>query len=186
MGIKVGDMRERLSIHKTQTDETGNVQWIDAFKAWANVETTGKKIPYASTAASGDEICITMWKNLLTTSHLVLWGGRPYKPVSIAPYSQPGFIVVKAAKVLFVTCEKENQEGEKFSFPGFLAEKWVKHQEKNPFDSNVMQYVLVTPKEVELESGAIITSGSESYHLLLGHTLEEDYNEYEIRRTEDS
>ena len=56
---------------------------------------------------------------------------------------------------------------------------------ESPYSTNIITYVLVTPKAVTLQRGSVVSVNGTDYAVLLAHVLDPYKNEYEICRTED-
>lgn len=99
---------------------------------------------------------------------------------------RPGFLTVDAAKVRTVHCcaaVETSQPGP--TFPAALTEKYIRHEQHMPEAVNLLCYVLVTPKCVDLTPGSLVDVDGEPYEVLLAHRLDEAKNEYEIYRKAD-
>lgn len=93
---------------------------------------------------------------------------------------------VRCARVSLADCIAEaNHEPTGPQFPGILTEKYVGHEQLDPLAVNIITYVLVTPKAVELKRGSIVEVDGVPYEVLTGHLLDQWKNEFEIGRTVD-
>ena len=117
----------------------------------------------------------------------IRWNGNHFFLTSIEPYSEhPGFLTVTAAKVKVSSCvaAMETQHpGPKF--PGVLTEKYIRHEQHMPDAVNLICYVLVTPKSVNLTPGSLVEIDGTAYEVLVAHRLDAVKNEYECYRKAD-
>lgn len=54
------------------------------------------------------------------------------------------------------------------SFPAVLTEKYLKHEQLEPYAINLITYVLVTPPSVELKRGGLVQVDGTAYEVQLG------------------
>ena len=96
----------------------------------------------------------------------------------------PGWLTVTAALIEPVACEAPAGGGAwgpgALTFPGILAEKWLRQSQEEPMSHSEDRYMLITPKEIELAAGGLVTAGGTTCAIAVAHTLDPYKNEYEI------
>ena len=95
---------------------------------------------------------------------------------------------VKAALCAPLDCQADmDQPVHGIRFPGILTEKYTAsdHEQLDPYALLTKNMVLVVPKTVILKPGSWVKVGSEIYHVLIPHELDEWKNEYENQRKAD-
>lgn len=72
------------------------------------------------------------------------------------------------------------------TFPACLTEKYVGYTQEKPIGVKETKYVLITPKQIILKVGEIVTIGESDYTMIIPHVLDEYKNEFEIIAKEDT
>lgn len=117
----------------------------------------------------------------------IRWNGNHFFLTSIeALPDRRDFLTITAAKVKCVSCvaAMETQRPGP-SFPGVLTEKYIRHEQHMPDAVNLICYVLVTPKCVNLAPGSLVEINKTPYEVLVAHRLDAVKNEYECYRKAD-
>ncbi|MPN39829.1 hypothetical protein SDC9_187363 [bioreactor metagenome] len=117
----------------------------------------------------------------------IVWGAQHCFLTSIVPTEDKIHLVVTAAMVNIVSCVADAQatpQGK--AFPAALTEKYIRHEQPEPYSMNTVCYVLVAPKAVSLAPGSLVDVDGTPYEVLCAHTLDTWKNEFEIMRKADS
>ncbi|MBE6829150.1 MAG: hypothetical protein E7519_02945 [Ruminococcaceae bacterium] len=92
----------------------------------------------------------------------------------------------KTCKVIRISITKNELKNpvkgknEIMTFPGCLVEKYMGYAQQKPQAVSDMQYVLVTPKVIELKLADLVEIEENTYNVQIAHTLDQYKNEYEI------
>ena len=170
--------------------------WAERRKAWAMVEGESGRSLFSSIGLGARAYKLTLRRQGLTLHNAILWEGRHLFLTQIDPLGR-GHLEVRSAAVQVTQCVAgPGHPAQGKQFPGVVTEKYIRHEQGEPYATNAVCYVLVTPKAVELTPGYLVRAsvpvalplppdGLEEYHVLTAHTLDEYKNEYEIMRTRD-
>lgn len=203
MSITGSSLAQRIQILRLGYDEETNAcAWEEDHWTWAAAEQDTRSNLFSAVGVGARGITFTIRKSSrLTLHHAFRWRGRFCFLTAIMD-GDPGFQVVKAALCEPVPCAAVPQrrvlgpgnrpqlaEGTKLSFPGVLTEKYVRYGQEDTYARTETAYVLVTPKQISLDAGALVTvhegPAAGLYNLLACHVLDEFKNEYEITRRRD-
>ena len=66
-----------------------------------------------------------------------------------------------------------------------MTEKYLGHEQREPYAANVLRHVLVTPKAIALTPGQLVEVDGTPWPVTLAHTLDLWHNEYELEREVD-
>ena len=179
-----GDLRERVQVLSLETDDR-SARWLCCRTVWANVQPLKTQTVFSKSGISAPGVQIGVRRQALHRKNALRWRGRHIFISDIQPYGQ-GHMLVTGALVTLAACVKDvNLPGGGMEFPAVLTEKYLKHDQLEPYAVNTLTYVLVTPKTVELTRGALVRVDRVNYEVQLGHMLDESKNEDEIGRTEE-
>ncbi len=182
--INAGKLEKKITL-LTLGAVTGGWAWQETGTAWAAITMTGKPALFSSVGLSARGAEITLRVRSLTLDRAVRYRGQHYF-LTAADEDGKGFLKLTAATVEVVQCTATpDAEPVGAMFPGVLTEKYLRHEQQTPMAVNVICYVLVTPKAVELTPGELVDVAGTSYEILVAHTLDGYKNEYEIMRTVD-
>lgn len=185
--IQAGDLDQRVRVRELRYDQDADVfSWEDAYTAWARAEVDAGRNLFSAVGIGARGVTFTLRKNArLTLYKSLVWRGQFCFPTAILD-AEPGFMEVKAALCDTVSCRKDLDRAAPGSrFPGVLTEKYVGHEQEMPYGEVTRTLVLVTPKDVALAPGSVVSAGGERFRVLVPHELDMYKNEYEIRRVED-
>ena len=123
----------------------------------------------------------------LRITDAIRWKGRHYFLTSIDRIpGRPGFLTVEAAKVKLADCVAAKETAHPGpAFQAVLTEKYIRHEQHLPDAVNLILYVLVTPKCVNLTPGSLVEIDGTPCEVLVAHKLDEAKNEYECYRKAD-
>lgn len=181
--IDAGQLRDPLLVLELAEVPGGGWGWKAVRSAWGRVELTARKniFSQAGIGARGAEILIR--RQALELGNALRWGAQHLFLTAILPEGRL-HLRLQAALVDLSDCQADPGEGG-VRFPGILTEKHLKWDQPEPYSTNTLTYVLVTPKAVRLRRGGLVTVDGVNYEVQLAHVLDKWKNEYEIVRTED-
>lgn len=178
-----GDLRERVTVLKLEKT-ADSYNWTAVRRVWANMQPAGKNV-FSSAGVGAKGVQLVLRRQPLSLTNMILWRGKYVFLSDIQPYA-PGHLLVSGALVEISDCVADvhnNPPGP--HFPAILTEKYLKHDQLEPYAINILTYVLVTPKCIVLDRGGLVKVGETNYEVQLAHVLDPNKNEYEIVRTED-
>ncbi|MGO5023907.1 hypothetical protein ACTQ4E_12560 [Lawsonibacter sp. LCP25S3_G6] len=158
--------------------------WQPIRRTRANVTMSTRSNLFSSVGIGARGAGIILRRQELTLHNALRWGDQHLFLTSILPEGRLHWNV-SAALVEIAQCQADMDEGGGAKFPGVLTEKYMKFQQENPYSTNTITYVLVTPKAVTLQRGGVVSVNGTDYAVQLAHVLDPYKNEYEICRTED-
>lgn len=172
-----GSLKERVKVLRLM--QTGNgYKWAEKSAAWAKAERTGRASLFSANGLGAEGWRFVLRVMDFRVTDLLQCNGRYFFPTYVE--KDGGYLVAETGLVQVYEC---NQEG--MNFPGVLTERYVGHQQQTPYDMNVIDYVLITPKEIKLDVGGIVQVGDTAYAIRTAHTIDTVKTEYEIRRVVD-
>lgn len=187
--VDVGTMRERLNVLELVYDKDADAyRWREKRRVWAGVEQDDRNNLFSSVGIGVRGVTFTIRCDpALDLHNAYSWNGRHCFLTRIRPDTPTrGFWMVSAAPVTVRSCRKDADRTPAGStFPAVLTEKYVGHEQPDLHAETVTDYVLVTPKEIELAPGSWVAVDGAYYRVLVPHVLDEFKNEFEIRRKED-
>lgn len=173
----------------------GGWRWEETRKTWAGVEESGTRNLFSAIGLGARSVELLVRRQALTLHNALCWRGQHLFLTEINTLG--GWLEIKAAAVQVTRCVAgPGHPAQGKQFPGVVTEKYIRHEQGEPYATNAVCYVLVTPKAVELTPGYLVQTalpavpplppdGLEEFHVLTAHTLDEYKNEYEIARTRD-
>ena len=196
-------LKERLQVQRLLYDsDTDTYAWTEDRLIWAEAARDDRSNLFSSVGVGARGATFTIRRSpRLTLRNAFRWRGRFCFLTAIMD-GDPGFQTVKAALCEPVFCTAVPQrrelgpgnrpkltEGPRVSFPGVLTEKYVRYAREETYAKTETAYVLVTPKEIALEEGTLVTvqegPAAGVYSLQARHALDDYKNEYEIVRRRD-
>ena len=188
---------EQAQLLEIQEKSEGVYSWETVKSLWVLGEIQTKNNLFSKIGIGARSVLLSMYQRDISLSQAFRWKGRF---CFLSNIQKDGvYLKVSAALVEPVTCryickkyrydERRRPVEDKpktISFPGILTEKYLGYERDQPKAVNELDYVLVTPKCIGLESGKIVEVGGVPYTIAICHTLDEYKNEYEIRREEDT
>lgn len=178
--IDAGQLRERPELLTLTQTDTG-WEWTPTRKIWAAAELTTRKNLWSVHGIGATGVSFTLRRQTLTLGQALRWKGQHCFITSIAPFGR-NHITVEAALVEISQCE------DKYTgtmFPAAMTEEYRRHEQEEPYATNILRHVLVTPKCIELIPGRLVEVDGESWHILTAHLLDPNRNEYVIERVVD-
>ena len=106
------------------------------------------------------------------------WRGKTYVVSTVLPDLRLWTKVMAAQAELRTAKVKDGPE-----FQAVLLEKYIRWASEKPMDTTAESYLMLTPKEIELQAADILTiEGIGVFHITVCHRLDPAKNEYEILR----
>lgn len=179
-----GDLKERVQVLALETSDQ-SVRWLCCRTVWGNVQPMTTQTVFARAGVSAPGVQIVLRRQALRMTNALRWRGQHIFITDVRPIGD-GHLLVTGALVALSKCVKDvNLPGGGLEFPAVLTEKYLRHDQLEPYATNTITYVLVTPKTIHLTRGALVKVNHVNYEVQLAHVLDETKNEYEIVRTED-
>ncbi|WP_455581197.1 hypothetical protein [Dysosmobacter sp.] len=185
--ITGSDLKQPVRVLRLKHDETeSRYVWAEDYPSWVKAEQDTRSNLFSAVGIGARGVTFMMRKNKrLSLFHAIRWQGQFCFLTSITD-AEPGFVTVKAALCEPVLCQKDaDKTPPGCQFPGILTEKYVGHSQPDFHAEVTTDYVLVTPKAVELAPGSWVIADGRYYRVRVPHLLDPYKNEFEIRRKED-
>jgi hypothetical protein len=187
-----GEFNEKISVLAlTSTDNT--YTWSRNADIFGKAERQNGSNIFSAVGLGEKSVKFTIRKRPLTLHNALRWGGkhcfltdiveinRMYYEVTAALIEPTIWIIQRTGEPTFNELNNPVYgDPITITFPACLAEKYIGHTQDDPMSTIDKRYVLVTPKIITLDEGEIVKYGDIPYEVLLGHTLDEYKNEYEI------
>lgn len=178
--IDAGALNERIEVLKLmKVGET--YTWEVERRSWAKAELTARRNNFSAHGIGATGVKLTIRRQGLTLGNAIRLNGQHCFLTSIQPLGR-NHLTVEAALVEVSLCE------DKYTgtvFPAIPTEKYLRHEQEVPMAVNTMEYVLVTPKAIELLTGETVTVDGVKCPIHVAHTLDPNKNEFEIGRKVD-
>ena len=199
--MNAGDFRHKLEILELVETEPDCYKWQKALIVWAKAEhPTGLNSVFAKNAMSAKTVRLTVHATTALSLHNALrLESDGHLALADINRDTPGFLLLTAAVVAPVTCVAERtvtgmggynrpavSHKPPVTFPGIIAEKYLRQTQDEPMSRSDARYVLVTPKVIQLEVGELVTAGGFQCEIVVPHVLDPHKNEYEILRRYDN
>lgn len=185
--ITGSELKQPVRVLRLEYDEREDAfVWGEDYSSWAKAEQDARSNLFSSVGIGARGVTFTMRKNhRLSLFKAIRWRGQFCFLTSMMDAS-PGFVTVNAALCDPAACRKDaDKTPPGFRFPGILTEKYVGHDQPDLHAEVTTDYVLVTPKDVELAPGSWVIVAGRYYKVLVPHLLDSYKNEFEIRRKDD-
>lgn len=184
--LDAGRLSERLEVLELRETESGTWAWEAVRKTWGQVEldTGQKKNLFSSVGIGARNASLVLRRQELTLHNALRWKGQHLFLTAIIPRGR-GHLDITAAAVDILPCQADMHQGGGIKFPGVLTEKYLKHEQLEPYAVNLLTYVLVTPKPIVLRRGGLVSVDGINYEVQTAHNLDLYKNEYEIFRKDD-
>lgn len=181
-----GDLRERVEILTCGQNADGTeMAWRTERSVWANVQPSTARTIFSTAGLSAPGVEILLRWQPLERTQALRWRGRHVYITDIKPRDL-SHLLVTGAIVPVSQCVADVHAGSgTLRFPAVLTEKYLKHEQLEPYAINLITYVLVTPPDVELQRGGLVQVDGTAYEVQLAHVLDSTKREYEIVRKED-
>ncbi len=166
--------------------------WNPVRTIYASVEQLTQKNLFSEVGIGVRSVKFTIRKQNLTLGNAFRWQGDFYFLTQVDEI-QRLYYEVTAARIEPKTCavtritttknELKNPVKQKeilLTFPGCLVEKYMGYAQQKPQAVSEMQYVLVTPKAIDLLLADLVEIDGVTYNVQIAHTLDQYKNEYEI------
>ncbi len=176
-----GDLRDRVCVLQLTETDTGWA-WTECRTTWANVEPVNGQNLFSRMGTGAPGVSMVFRRQEIRPGQMLIWKNLHIYPTASRPYGL-GHIQVDGAIVRLSSCRAGGPVPA--DFPAVLAEKYVRHEQLDPYAVNTITYVLITPPEIVLRPGTLVTVDSTYYQVLLAHVLDLTQREYEIKRTAD-
>ena len=162
------DKVEVLALRKSGSE----YRWEREYQAWASVSTDSRKNVFSSVGTAAMGVTVTMRNNgQFNLSKVMRWGGKFLFPTATEVGEARDRVAVKAAVCDFVSpCtatgyttvlgegnRPQKVEKTPVTFPGIVTGKWSGYERTDTHAEEDNVLVLVTPKEIVLEVGDLVT-----------------------------
>ncbi len=186
-----GQLDQRVNVLELQ--QTGiTYSWAEKRTTYASAEIQNKTNLFSQVGIGVKSVKFTMRKQDLSLFNAFRWQEAFYFLTDINEIDRM-YYEVTAARIEPKTCkmtrinitknELKNPvkgKNEIMTFPGCLVEKYMGYAQQKPQAVSDMQYVLVTPKVIELKLADLVEIEENTYNVQIAHTLDQYKNEYEI------
>lgn len=179
--IDAGKLDERVLVLALQETSEHVWRWVEIRKTWASVELSTRRNNWSAHGIGTTGVTLTVRRQDITLAHALQWRGQHCFITSVLPFGR-NHLKVEAALVAVSECE-DKVAGIKF--PASMTEKYLGHEEREPYDANVLRHVLVTPKVIQLKPGRLVEVDGTPWPIRVAHTLDPWHNEYELEREVD-
>lgn len=179
--VDAGKLDERVKVLELAEASPGVWAWRQARTTWASVEQTTRHNVWSVHGIGATGVTMTMRRQALRLGNALEWRGRHCFLTAIQPLGR-NHMEVSAALVTVSQCE-DRMAG--IRFPASMTEKYLGHEQREPYAANVLRHVLVTPKTIALTPGQLVEVDGTPWPVTLAHTLDLWHNEYELEREVD-
>lgn len=191
-------MTSRVAILKLSEND-GVYSWATQKEVWAKTERTGKNKVFSRHSQSVPCVKITMRKMPISKNNAVSYNGKHGIITEVINSDDRMYMTLVIAEISPLECKVSRTETvvdevynrpvmsktSLITFPAYVTEKYTALNEGD-FDTQEITYILVVPKEIVLKAGEVAEIGEEKYCIQVGHTLDENINEYEVFREVDA
>ncbi len=185
MSINAGQLNQLVRIMELTESDTGWA-WTERRKAWARAEQSDRTNIFSSVGIGARTVIFTIRKQSIDLHCAIVWNGQHCFLTAVEPTEDKLHLIVTAAVVTVASCVADADKTPRgAAFPAALTEKYIRHEQREPYAMNVICYVLVTPKAVSLTPGSLVDVDGTAYQVLAAHILDPYKNEYEIMRKAD-
>lgn len=179
--IDAGRLDERVAVLALAEDPKGTFAWKQIRLTWARAELSTRKNVWSAYGVGATGVTFTLRRQDLTLAHALSWRGQHCFLTAISPFGR-NHLKVEAALVRISQCADEDGT---VRFPASMTEKYLGHEQREPYAVNILRHVLVTPKAIQLTPGKLAVVDGVEWHVKVPHTLDPWHNEYEIEREVD-
>lgn len=185
MAIDAGRLDKRLEVLELRETAPGVWEWAAVRGTWGQLTYRDKRNLFSCVGIGARDAEVVLRRQGLTLHNALRWRGQHLFLTAIVPRGR-GHLEVSAALTTPVECQKDMDLGVPgCTFPGVLTEKYVGHERPDLHSEVTTDYVLVTPKVIDLRPEGWVTAAGQWYKVLVPHLLDEYKNEFEVRRKED-
>lgn len=194
--IDAGALDQTVRVLELTEGPAGTWTWRPVRPARARVELTTKSNLFSRVGIGARGAELVLRAQPLTLHQALLWGEQHLFLTAILPEGRL-HLRVQAALVRPVSCTATRQEdtvgeagrpihGEtmRVTFPGVLAERYVRYEREETHDESDVSYVLVTGRPIALRPGDLVRvaegPAAGAYHVTASHVLDRYKREYEI------
>lgn len=193
-------LRDRVEVLDLRTDSGGNFSWARVGTRYACVKPDDRRYSFSSVGVWPRGATVTLRPCGLTLHQALRWNGQHLFLIAIIPSAGRDRLEIKAVvcNPVTFTAEPQSKTGrdklnrptvEKvaaFTFPGVWTELYRKEQDEGVVGTELVQRVIVTPKEIRLRRGDIVRHPDGStWPVMRVLELDEHKNEYIVYRQED-
>lgn len=179
-----GDLREKLTV-LTLSHTTGAWSWIPLRQTWANIAPAKGQTIFSRVGTGAPGVSLVCRKQSIRPGQLLRWKDQYIYPVAVRSRGLTHLEVDGAIVQLSACCASPDAQPPGARFPAILTEKYLKHEQEDPYSVNDLTYVLVTPPEIMLRPGTLVQVDTLNYEVLVVHALDPSKLEYEINRRGD-
>lgn len=187
-----GELKDRIEV-LTLSKSNNIYTWITESTIWGKAKRLNSTNIFSKVGIGTKSIKFTIRKRDITLHNAFKWKDQHCFLTDIIDIDRM-YYEITAALIEPITCTLERTDIPTLNelnrptysnptiltFPGYLTEKYIKNIQEDPMSTIENQYVLVTPKAIELREGELVTIKNIPYEVLVCHILDEYKNEYEI------
>lgn len=178
-------MDERLDLLEVREVGQG-LEWVCVRKLWGRVEQNGREVFSVHGMSQGGVVVLVRSLCRVGMGHALRWRGRHIHISDIRKSDTDGVDEVRGALCRVSQCRADADRGTGGAgFPGILVEKYVGWNQTDLHAELSTDYILVTPKAVELSSGSWAEVDGKTYLVMQCYLLDEHKNEYLVREVQD-
>ncbi len=185
-----------LRLKETNSDTSRNIEFEEIRKVWAEIELLDKQNIFSKNgvAIAGATLKVHRIGDL-TLHDALLWKGK-HCAITEANQKTPAQAEITVALIEPVECicKKRTfetgktdgynrpimQKGECIKFPAYLIEKYVGFQKTEVAAQTEVRLIMVTPKQILLETGEAVQVDGKSFYIEVTHAMGTYKNEYEV------
>lgn len=191
--LKAGSLNKEVKIQDFK-----NNAWGDKETCWAQI-TPKERVIYSQYASAIHGAEFVIRNTTITPAYAFKVGSQHYMIVDpIEEIENGAGIKISAAAVTLATCTRSAQTytlgtlnrpeygtAQTTSFPGILAQRYIRWEQQQPNAETEEGLILTVPKSVTLEAGDIVKISNKPYAVRTCYTLGVYHNDYEIVREAD-
>lgn len=179
--VDVGKLDERVKVLEFIEQSPGVWTWKQIRTTWAAVKLSTRRSVWSVHGIGATGVTLTMRQQALCLGNALEWKGWHCFITAIESLGC-NHMEVSAALVTVSKCE-DKVAGIKF--PASMTEKYLGHDQLEPYAINVLRHVLVTPKDIDVKPGQLVEVDGTAWPVTSAHTLDLWHNEYELERRVD-
>lgn len=195
--IDAGSLNQRATILQIQEVHPRVWNWVSVRNTWMAIDEKTIKNLFSSVGVGARGCELILRQQTLDCFYAIRYRDMHLLLTAVTPHGR-GHLQVSAAKVHPLQCTAQREKDglgknnrpitRKYkiaTFPGILTDKYAGYQRLSTHAETTQTYVLVTPKQIVLEAGNILSFSAGPLHKSIGeitdvHLLEQYKNEYEF------
>jgi hypothetical protein len=194
--MNAGDLNRLVNVLEFREAHKNTFVWVVQNRLWAKIEHQTVRGIFASKAVMARTVKITIRPDRGLTLHHALAGVTGEKEhyfLTDINRDTKDIYVLSAVIVEPVQCavhrttttkgannQPQIQKHAPITFPGYLAEKWLRQTQEEPMSYSEARFVLVTPKSITIDVGELVEICGKQYAVVIPHMLDPYRNEFEV------